>query len=360
MKKNKALTLTLAAAIILAGCKNSFENYETKTNEKTVNVEINELLSKTRVNLFPGVEISDLGISDGDRENMITSEISKKANRSVSPSETIISMQEVSEIIEKTVQSVELPELLQPTEEDIVKIQETFLDLTEDEIIKNLDTIARIYQDEISALAIPLITENTNFTDSYSQSRGVTIKDWKIYYGNVQITSYIVSAMLNHPFSAMGILNQKEKALNLTEKYMGIPNDGNNKSDSFRHAIWNIVMCKEGWGKKDAKLAWANDFATAYEQGGNYYPFSSDMDLHNNRTGRNYYNENSSKTYTKFLWWNIESGVNEPSYEEACSAIKKKAVNANFIDMTDTNFSNKLSSANENTLIYIVKDNNSY
>lgn len=31
---------------------------------------------------------------------------------------------------------------------------------------------------------------------------------------------------------------------------MGSKESVNTKTDAFRHAIWNVVMAKEGWGKK--------------------------------------------------------------------------------------------------------------
>lgn len=360
MKKLKFLSLVLLTTIAFVSCKNSFGlNIEEETEEK-VDVNVQNLLSKTRVNLFTGVEISDLGISDESRENRLVSEISRKANRSVNSAEPIIELEKVAEILNETVSSLDIPELLEPTQEDIAKIQKTFLDLTEEEIIENLDTISRIYQDEISALTMPQIVCNVDLSENSLNSRAIKIKDWKIYYDDVPITSYIVSAMLKHPFSAIGIINQKKLALDYTKKYMGDGPNGDNKKDAFRHAIWNIVMCKEGWGKKNQKLSWARDFATAYEKGENYTEFTSDMDLHNNKVGRSYYSENSTKTYKKFLWWQYESGVSEPSYEIACSAIKQKAIKANFIGMTDSDFTEKLNSENENTLIYVVEDNNQY
>lgn len=360
MKKVKILGLMLVVAVGFTGCKNSFVDTRNEAVSGTSDLKVQELLSKTRVNLFQGVEISDLGISDESREKRLVSEISRKASRAVSPAEPVIDIETVSKILDETVSSVDIPELLEPTEEDIAKIQETFLDLTEEEVIENLDTISRIYQDEISALAMPKIVGSADISEYSSVIRAISIKDWKIYYDGVQITSYIVSAMLKHPFSAMGVIKQKNLAVGYTKEYMKTEDSHNNKADAFRHAVWNIVMCKEGWGKKDSKISWASDFATAYEKGGNYEKFESEMDLHNNRVGRDYYNANSSKTYKKFLWWQYESGVNEPSYESACKAIKEKALNAQFIGKTDSDFFSKLDSVNKDFLIYIVEDNNQY
>lgn len=361
MKKVKVFSLVLFTIFTFTNCKNSFDLNIKNESEEKIDANVQNLLLKTRVNLFNGVEISDLGISDENRENRLISEISKKANRNINAEESIIDMEKVTEILNETISNVDIPELLKPTEEDIMKIQQTFLDLTKDEIIKNLDTISRIYQDEISALSMSKIITNVDLPENSTEVRSaIKIKNWKIFYDDVPITLYIVSAMLKHPFSAIGIINQKNLAIDYTKKYMGEGSQGDNKRDAFRHAIWNVVMCKEGWGRKDEKLAWANDFATAYEKGDNYTMFTSDMDLHNNNVGRNFYNENSTKNYKKILWWQIETDVKEPSYENACSAIKQKAINANFIKISDSNFFSKLNSINMNSLIYIVEDNTQY
>lgn len=367
MKKVKILGLMLVVAVGFTGCKNSFIDTRNEAVSGTSDLKVQELLSKTRVNLFQGVEISDLGISDESREKRLVSEISRKASRTVSPAEPVIDIETVSKILDETVSSVDIPELLEPTEEDIAKIQETFLDLTEDEVIENLDTISRIYQDEISALAMPQIVNGFDFSEI---SRSAV----SIAYGNGafrltdengneinSLTIYELGAIFRHPFSALGIKKQTSKALELTVEYMGDKNIRvDNKFDAFRHAIWNFVMCKEGWGLKDEKIAWANDFTTAHEKGIRYEKYSSEMDLHNNKVARLYFSNNSSNKYFKFLFWSIPCGVNSPSYEDACKSLKKIVLSAKLVSKHDSEFSEKLMASSDSELIYIVEDSQSY
>ena len=56
------------------------------------------------------------------------------------------------------------------------------------------------------------------------------------------------------------------------------------------------------------------------------------MDLHNNAVGLLYYDRHSSRTYRRFLWWQWECGVNEPSYEQAGNYLKNKVNSATFVD----------------------------
>lgn len=370
MKKFKFLGLVLLTTIAIVSCKNSFGlNIEEEAEEK-VDVNVQNLLSKTRVSLFDGVEISDLGISDESRENRLVSEISRKANRSVNSAEPIIELEKVAEILNETVSSVDIPELLEPTEEDIAKIQETFLDLTEEEVIENLDTISRIYQDEISALTMPQIVSNVDLSENSVEARSTVTID----YGNGafrfsdengneinSLTIYELGALLKHPFSALGIKKQTSKALELTTKYMGSKDIRvDNKFDAFRHSIWNFVMCKEGWGRKEEKLSWANDFTTAHEKGIRYEKYSSEMDLHNNNVARLYFSNNSSDKYIKIFRWRIPCGVNSPSYEDACNELRKIAISANFISREDSDFFSKLEKIPNSELIYISEDKQSY
>lgn len=184
------------------------------------------------------------------------------------------------------------------------------MDLTEEEIIENLDTISRIYQDEISALTMLQIVSNVDLSENSVEARSTVTID----YGN----------------------------------------------GAFRHSIWNFVMCKEGWGRKEEKLSWANDFTTAHEKGIRYEKYSSEMDLHNNNVARLYFSNNSSDKYIKIFRWRIPCGVNSPSYEDACNELRKIAISANFISREDSDFFSKLEKIPNSELIYISEDKQSY
>ena len=81
------------------------------------------------------------------------------------------------------------------------------------------------------------------------------------------------------------------------------------------------------------------------------------MDLHNNKVGRYFYDNKVSKKYTKILWWKIETGVKEPSYDEFCKIIYSKSQSAIFIDMSTTlsKFKDMERKVSTTDLIYIKK-----
>lgn len=92
---------------------------------------------------------------------------------------------------------------------------------------------------------------------------------------------------VRYPFDALKVNQAKNIATDQTEKKFG-ENGLGNRSDAFRHGIWNAEMTIL-IGKEKAEL-----FATAHEDkdvAGNEsdgYPKSAhrDMDLHNNAVGR--------------------------------------------------------------------------
>lgn len=93
---------------------------------------------------------------------------------------------------------------------------------------------------------------------------------------------------IRYPFDALKVNKAKDIATNQTEKKFG-ENGLGNRSDAFRHGIWNAEMTIL-IGKEKAEL-----FATAHEDkdvSGNEsdgFPKTAhkEMDLHNNEVGRN-------------------------------------------------------------------------
>jgi hypothetical protein len=96
--------------------------------------------------------------------------------------------------------------------------------------------------------------------------------------------------VVNNPANAYITSLTKDKAWDYTKQHFG-KNGLGDKSDAFRHAIWNALMSKY------VSEAWAYLFATAHEnksadelkqvaQDGNLESAHQVMDLHNNKEGR--------------------------------------------------------------------------
>ncbi|MDE6350746.1 MAG: hypothetical protein K2K67_07065 [Treponemataceae bacterium] len=328
MKRSLFMGAFVGVLAVLA-CDNDVEYYDS-VQEFERDEDVEYLLSKTSVNLPDNVSVSDLGMSVDERVQFLVSAKSSMLSRAVNPLEDAMTQNELEGILQEKVNSLDIPELVSPSEADIGMINEVFPDLTEEEILENLYAIGKVYQDMVSAVAVNDILCSAG---GDLQARSVGYKDGAFYADDDKVTWYEIAAVLKHPFSAVGLIKQRNIAYDLTKSYYGNEyRSVDNKADAFRHSIWNVVMAKEGWGLKKEKLSWAEDFSTAHEKGTKYDGVASEMDLHNNKVGRCFYDAKASKKYTKILWWKIETGVKEPSYDEFCKIIYEKSRNAVFID----------------------------
>lgn len=100
---------------------------------------------------------------------------------------------------------------------------------------------------------------------------------------------------VRYPFDALKVNTAKNIATSQTETKFGFNGLGD-KSDAFRHGIWNAEMTIL-IGKEKAELfatAHEDKDVTGYESDG--YPKTAhrDMDLHNNELGRHIGAENAS------------------------------------------------------------------
>lgn len=115
-----------------------------------------------------------------------------------------------------------------------------------------------------------------------------------------------------HPVKALAVNATSNKATELTIMAFGVNGLGD-KSDGYRHAMWNCLMTRE-IGKE-----YAEEFANAHESGkteeelaelaadGFEESLHQEMDLHNNEVGRNTIDENEPiETYDdKYLYYRI-------------------------------------------------------
>lgn len=361
--KRKKIYLLVMSTFVFWGCNNPIILSKTNTQTTTESYESNilDFIASTQVNLKNGVQQNHVGLTIEGYSSLLSDNLEKRTGRTIVDNETIIEQKQLTEIFSNIYSNIDIPELLHPSDEDIEKINLDYPLLSKQEIIENLPIISLIYQSEISSLAINDIIQLSNIDDLSSSQRNIYDKTYDIF--DEKVTLGEVAACLKHPFSAITLMKQKDIAFNLTKQYMKYHDHTDDKSDAFRHAIWNIVMAKEGWGLKNEKIAWANDFATAHEAGKKYYGLASEMDLHNNRVGLNYYKSVATKTYSKILWWNIETGVKEPGYDVACKYIKQKTENAILVNKNNFTLENgrtRINAIDSNSLVYIIPDNNSY
>lgn len=154
---------------------------------------------------------------------------------------------------------------------DLIGVEESkFENLIEE--IQNIETTHPEYTDEMIK----------NVLDERHQRSGKGIIDiWNV------LTDSEKKLCIRYPFDALKVNKAKNIATSQTEAKFGTNGLGN-RSDAFRHGIWNAEMTVL-IGKERAEL-----FATAHEDKdvtgteSDGYPKTAhrDMDLHNNEVGR--------------------------------------------------------------------------
>lgn len=154
---------------------------------------------------------------------------------------------------------------------DLIGVEESkFENLIEE--IQNIETTHPEYTEEMIK----------NVLDERHQRSGKGIIDiWNV------LTDSEKKLCIRYPFDALKVNKAKNIATSQTEAKFGTNGLGN-RSDAFRHGIWNAEMTVL-IGKERAEL-----FATAHEDKdvtgteSDGYPKTAhrDMDLHNNEVGR--------------------------------------------------------------------------
>ncbi len=365
MKKSYILILFVVIILFITGCFNASVRLANQDNERE-----HAIIHGLPVTLKSNVSASDFDQSIDDIVSDISSTIVKSRGVSNDDELIVIDSSIVSESINSTLDEYDFPDF--NVEEDcdifpeseINKIRDDFPSLSDEEIANNFEIIQDIYDDQLSILTKKKVIEEITTSNDSDSIR--SISKHRSAYDNIKklknITKHEIAACIKHPLSALSLLSQREKAFSLTEEAMHVSDQFVNiKPDAFRHAAWNIVMAKYAVGRKNNRLAWANDFSTAHEKGKKYIKYDAEMDLHNNKIGRDYYDYKTDRKYVKFFCWKIEVGVkNEPSDANIKKDIKAMANSATFVskDLPLGKYKKLVNKASG--LVYIEEDNKVY
>lgn len=188
---------------------------------------------------------------------------------------------------------------IQQTEGDLASIQSTEFE----NLIYEIQSIKEEHPEYTEEMILKIMNErHPHIKDS---SKGI-IDIWNA------LTDSEKKLCIRYPFDALKVNTAKDIATSQTEAKFGFNGLGD-RSDAFRHGIWNAEMTVL-IGKEKAEL-----FATAHEDKdvtGNEsdgYPKEAhrDMDLHNNEVGRTIGETNSGCS---------EDEMADIIYQDICSA----------------------------------------
>lgn len=76
---------------------------------------------------------------------------------------------------------------------------------------------------------------------------------------------------------------------------------GNGVANAFRHAAWNLLIAKNGsvFTSKEKAVEWAKFITDLHEECFPNEPFDHEMDLHNNRIGREVFEASAPQKLSK-------------------------------------------------------------
>ncbi|MBE5934642.1 MAG: hypothetical protein E7262_02475 [Lachnospiraceae bacterium] len=278
MNKNmvKLLAISMALAVIVGSF--SVCNNNSKANDiqdvQTVNknIEANETSCKNHC--------------QGDDENISVEEMKShliEHGYSEEDFELLYICTQVEEIQDNNLPDVEESEDVEEDNSENEEVSQVI-----DNIVEDIDEQAQV----------ALKLENDESTGGpISQLAATAFQVWG------ELTDDEKKLVVTHPAKALAVNATSNRATELTIMIFGVNGLGD-KTDAFRHSMWNCLMTRE-IGKK-----YAEKFATAHESGktqedlqviaSDGFPeyMHYEMDLHNNEVGRNTIGEDEDiKTY---------------------------------------------------------------
>ncbi|GEQ84786.1 hypothetical protein ULMS_02940 [Patiriisocius marinistellae] len=94
---------------------------------------------------------------------------------------------------------------------------------------------------------------------------------------------------LSHPFLILPTLRATKKTMQLCDERFDKSHHKSNQANAFRHALWNILICKNALKvtkNKQKSVFWAQKVGDLYEKVTQNEKMDKAMDLHNNSVGR--------------------------------------------------------------------------
>lgn len=136
-----------------------------------------------------------------------------------------------------------------------------------------------------------------------------------------QLTRFAM-LLLKHPFHIIPTLKATRRTFEICDQLYGKDHQRSNKGNAFRHAVWNVLLCKKTFKNsknKQKSVFWAQRVTDLYEKMTQNELLDEAMDLHNNAVGRicflNYLNQNEQEII-KFLQKKAENAKKVANIEE--------------------------------------------
>ena len=97
------------------------------------------------------------------------------------------------------------------------------------------------------------------------------------------------------PFLIVPTYKGTKKTISTCNDCFGKKHHGDTKSNAFRHALWNYLICEQCFeilGSIEKAMEWSKRITDLHEELSPNSKLAKEMDLHNNRIGRDLFAEN--------------------------------------------------------------------
>jgi len=127
---------------------------------------------------------------------------------------------------------------------------------------------------------------------------------------------------MRHPFNLIPTFLATYQCVEISNEHYGTLHHKNNKTNAFRHALWNYLIAKKcsRWRRNKRKaIRFAQKITDWHEEFSPNAPLEKEMDLHNNHIGRKLFiqeNEESVEKFVNFLKEKVESSQLIASIED--------------------------------------------
>lgn len=124
---------------------------------------------------------------------------------------------------------------------------------------------------------------------------------------------------LGHPLQIIPAIRATKRTFEICNTIYGNKHHRSNKANAFRHALWNVLICRKAYKNKQKSVFWAQKVTELYEKVTNNAILDEAMDLHNNAVGRLCFLNHLDKTEIEmihFLQEKAENAIQINSLEE--------------------------------------------
>ncbi|MCY2686615.1 DUF6973 domain-containing protein [Salinimicrobium sp. TH3] len=148
----------------------------------------------------------------------------------------------------------------------------------------------------------------------------------------------LCAVFLRHPLYLLPIYKATREAVAISDRLYGDLHHKDNRTNAFRHALWNYLICKSclpAAGSPENTLSWSKKITDLHERLSPNESLAKKMDLHNNRIGRELFMDLVEKEKEEVIYI-LQKKTGEAIKIESVEEIEKEKNNLVFLEKLKT------------------------